>query len=204
MTPPIWKRLREAQAGLRGERVPLGMLAAAHGPAAQGTLLLLLAAPCLLPVPGVGTVLGFGIAAMAVAFWHGRGLDTLPPRVAELELPHRWAHRVLGLLARLYGLAGRLARCRLAHLAATGPSPLLAVAVALMSFIVILPIPFGNVLPAVALILIGLGLVFRDGLAVALGLATAGLAVVITTMAIVLAAVWGQAWLSSGFGGWPG
>ena len=38
-------------------------LAQAHGPEAHGTLLLLLAMPCLLPVPGVGTVLGMGMAA---------------------------------------------------------------------------------------------------------------------------------------------
>jgi hypothetical protein len=38
-----------------------------------------------------------------------------------------------------------------------------------MAFIVVMPIPFGNVLPALALMLIGLGLVFRDGVAVVLG-----------------------------------
>ena len=42
-------------------------LAHAHGAAAHGTLLLLMAGPCLLPVPGVGTVLGFGMAALAAA-----------------------------------------------------------------------------------------------------------------------------------------
>ena len=38
-----------------------------------------------------------------------------------------------------------------------------------MAGIVVMPIPFGNLLPAVALVFIGLGLVFRDGVAVILG-----------------------------------
>jgi hypothetical protein len=47
-------------------------LAQAHGPAAHGTWLLLMAVPCLLPVPGVGTVLGLGMAALAAAMWRGQ------------------------------------------------------------------------------------------------------------------------------------
>jgi hypothetical protein len=42
-------------------------LAQAHGPAAHGTWLLLMAVLCLLPVSGVGTVLGLETAALAAA-----------------------------------------------------------------------------------------------------------------------------------------
>ena len=65
MTPPIVQRLRGAAAAIQDERVSMRAMAQAHGPEAQGTLLLLLAMPCLLPVPGVGTVLGLGMAALA-------------------------------------------------------------------------------------------------------------------------------------------
>ena len=44
------------------------------------------------------------------------------------------------------------------------------------------------VLPALAMMLIGLGLVFRDGIAIVLGLATAGLALVFT--AGLISVVW--------------
>jgi hypothetical protein len=40
-----------------------------------------------------------------------------------------------------------------------------------------LPIPLGNVLPATALVALGLGLAFRDGWAVLLAVGTASLAV---------------------------
>jgi hypothetical protein len=195
MMPPIVQRLRDAAAAIQDERVSMRAMAQAHGPEAQGTVLLLLAMPCLLPVPGVGTVLGLGMAALAVAMWRGHGAPCLPQRVASLELPRHWAQRVLVGLASVYALAGRYARARLSHLAMSGRRSATALAVGLMAAIVVLPIPFGNLLPAVALVLIGLGLVFRDGLAVILGLLMSGVALVATTGLLLVAWVWGSEWI---------
>ena len=105
MTVPIVQRLRETASALSEEQVSMQDLAQAHGPAAHGTLLLLMAVPCLLPVPGVGTVLGLGMVALAAAMWRGHSSACLPRRVAELELSRRWAQRVLGMLASAYSIA---------------------------------------------------------------------------------------------------
>ena len=191
MTAPIVLRLREAAAAMQQERVSMQAMAQAHGPEAYGTLLLLMAMPCLLPVPGVGTVLGFGMAALAVAMWRGHCAPCLPRRVAELELPRHWAQRVLVGLASAYAVAGRHAKARLIHLAFAGRRSATALAVGLMAAIVVMPIPFGNVLPALALMLIGLGLVFRDGVAVVLGLMMAWLALLATAGLMLAAWVWG-------------
>lgn len=170
-------------------------LAQAHGPAANGTWLLLMAVPCLLPVPGVGTVLGLGMTALAAAMWRGQSSACLPRRVAELELSRTWAQRVLGMLASVYCVAGRFARARLTHLASSERRSWTAAAIGLMAFIVMMPIPFGNVFPALALMLIGLGLVFRDGVAVVLGLAMAILAMCVTAGVMLMAWAWGSEWL---------
>jgi hypothetical protein len=58
-----------------------------------------------------------------------------------------------------------------------------------------MPIPFGNLLPALALMLIGLGLVFRDGIAVILGLLMSGVALVATAGLSLMAWVWGSEWI---------
>ena len=195
MTPPIVQQLRDAAAAIQDERVSMRAMALAHGPEAHGTLLLLLAMPCLLPVPGVGMVLGVAMVALAVAMWRGHCVPCLPPRVAELELPRRWAQRVLVGLACAYALAGRHARARFSHLAISGRRSVTALAVGLMAVIVVMPIPFGNVLPALALVLIGLGLVFRDGLAVVMGLLMSGLALVATTGLLPMAWAWGSGWI---------
>jgi hypothetical protein len=189
------QRLRETAANLPAERVSMQTLAQVHGPAAHGTWLLLMAVPCLLPVPGVGTVLGLGMAALAAAMWRGQSSACLPRRVAELELSRTWAQRVLGMLASAYCVDGRLARARLSHLASPERRSWTAAAIGLMAFIVVMPIPFGNVLPALALMLIGLGLVFRDGVAVVLGLAMAALAMCVTAGVMLMAWAWGSDWL---------
>lgn len=171
------------------------VMAQAHGPEARGTLLLLLAMPCLLPVPGLGTVLGLGMAALAVAMWKGHCEPCLPQRVAELELPRHWAQRVLVGLASAHALAGCHARARMSHLVTSGRRSATALAVGLMAAIVVMPIPFGNLLPAVALVFIWLGLVFRDGAAVILGLLMSGVALIATTGLLLMAWVWGSEWI---------
>ena len=195
MTAPIVQRLRETAAALSEERVSMQTLAQAHGPAAHGTLAA--ADGWALPParaggghgarPGDGRAGGRDVAGPSSA--------CLPRRVAELELSRHWAQRVLGMLASAYAMAGRFARARLSHLASPGRRSGTAAAIGLMAFIVVLPIPFGNLLPALAMMLIGLGLVFRDGVAVVLGLVTAGLALFVTAGLMLMAWVWGSEWI---------
>ncbi|MDC8774055.1 exopolysaccharide biosynthesis protein [Roseateles albus] len=190
MTIALSERLRQAAADLPAEGTSLQHLAAAHGPAAQGTLLILLAAPCLMPLPGVGSVLGFGLLAMAMAFWRGASAASaaLPQRVGEFGLSRLWATRVLHMLARFYAHSGRLTRQRLTHLTDGALERCLSAKVGLMAALIILPIPMGNLFPALALMLLGVGLVARDGLAVLAGAAMAALALLFSLA--VAAATW--------------
>jgi hypothetical protein len=190
MSDALHLRLRAAAAGLNGEPVALSHLAEVHGSAARGTLLVLLSVPCVLPVPGVGNVLGLGLMLMALAMGRGQASQQLPGRVAGWQMPAHWARRVLGLLARFYALAGRWLRARWLGLV-DGPQAWLAPKVGLMGALIFLPIPFGNVLPALALSLLGLGLVFRDGLAVLLALLAGCAAVAYTAGLAMLAWHWG-------------
>lgn len=193
---PVARRLRRAAASLAGEGLSLQEMARAHGPEAPGTLLLLMAAPCMLPVPGVGTVLGLGMAALAYGLWRGQAGNWLPRRVAGLVLSQQWTRRVLMFLVTTYLIAGRYARPRLTGVVASPDRTWFAATVAAMALLIVLPIPFGNVLPAVAMMLMGVALVFRDGLAMILGLATAALAVTATGVLVLLAWNVGSDWLS--------
>ena len=66
----------------------------------------------------------------------------------------------------------------------------------LTAVIAVLPIPFGNVLPALALILIGLALVFRDRVAMLLGMTAAAFALVMTAGLVWMAWFWGGEWIT--------
>lgn len=181
MTADIASRLRAAAQALPPGKVPLGHLADAHGGAAHATLLVLLAAPCMLPIPGIGTLLSMGLFLLAALIWQARSDHVLPERLARIELPHEWAAKVLSLLARFYDAAHHLARPRLAALAGRQARLWVAPGTVLMALLIFLPIPFGNVLPAISLMLAGLALALRDGAAMALamvvGLAAVGMLV---------------------------
>lgn len=195
MTLAIDERLRHAAAALQGERVALRQLAEAHGPAAQGTLLVLTALPCLLPIPGTGSVLGWGLAALALAMWRGHDFTRLPERVGNFQMPLPAARRTLTLAAGFYGTAARYARERFAHFTEPAHRWWIALLVALMAVLIVLPIPFGNLLPALAVTLFGLGLVFRDGLAMLAGAAMSAAALAFAVGLGAGAWVLGSQWL---------
>jgi hypothetical protein len=177
----LHERLAAMAAELRDERVALSELMAAHGQSAQGAWLVLLALPCMLPIPGTGTVLSFGLAAMAWLLWRGPEHCELPRRVGNWEMSADAARRVLLSLSRCYGWAARLSRERWSWWSGPAQRHWQALLVACMAFLIFLPIPFGNVLPATALVALGLGLVFRDGWAVLASVLVGVCAVGVTT-----------------------
>jgi hypothetical protein len=190
MTDSLHQRLRAAANNLTQEPVALAHIADVHGQGTRGALLVLLSAPSVLPLPGVGNMLGIGLLLMAWAIWRGQPAHQLPARVAGWQLSAPSARRVLGLLSVVYAAAGRWLHTRLPQVA-DGAQAWLAPMVGLMGGLIFLPIPFGNVLPALALSLLGLGLLFRDGVAVVLSLVASGVAVAYTVGLGVLAWRWG-------------
>jgi len=126
------------------------------------------------------------------------GPKWLPERLAQARLDETWSRRCLHGLAWLYGHAGRRLRERMVGLSAAGTRPFWAVWIALQGFVIFLPLPFGNVLPAASLVLMCLGWMFRDGLAL-LGSALVGSAAVAYAWAfghlvwLALERVWGVA-----------
>ncbi len=167
--PPLHRRLHDAAADLADGPVSLSELARAHGPAMHGTSLVLLATPCLLPIPGIGNALGTAMMVMAVAMWRGHDCSTLPRRIGDIELSTRWAGRVLKILALAYEWAARWSRQRHVGIVAVRPRSWMAVNLGLMGATIFLPIPLGNVLPALAIVMLGVGIALRDGLAVIAG-----------------------------------
>lgn len=192
MDPSLHERLQRHAAELRdGPAVTLGELAHVHGPTLPGSLLVLVSAPCALPIPGVGNVLGVTMVLMALTMWRGSDWTVLPARVSRLQLSATMARRVLLMLAAVYRLAARCSRQRLSGLTELRRRTWLAPKLALMGVVIFLPLPFGNVLPALAVTVLGVGVACRDGLAV---LCAAVLAIAsVAYAAAVAASAW--AWL---------
>lgn len=159
-------------------RLSLAELLRLHGDDSAAVVLLVVSVLCVVPIYGMGTALSLAIFAMA---WHWRqvartsGPSTdapaaraprwLPERLAQARLDETWSRRCLHGLAWLYGQAGRRLRERLLGLSGAGSRPFWAIWIAVQGFVIFLPLPFGNVLPAASLVLMCLGWMFRDGLA---------------------------------------
>jgi hypothetical protein len=127
-------------------------------------------APLILPMPpGLSAVLGLPLLVVTAQLmlrssrpWLPQALAARTVRRGDLQGVIR---RALPLLIRLETLF----RQRLTWVLFPLARRLVGVVSFLLAVIVFLPIPFGNMFPSLAIAVLGLGLVERDGLAVILG-----------------------------------
>ncbi|MBA4261848.1 MAG: hypothetical protein C0443_07475 [Comamonadaceae bacterium] len=194
------RRLREASdADPVDLRLSLRDLLHLHGEASGAVLLIVMALMSILPIAGAGTVLSLGIFALAWAWLGGRDSLHLPDRLGALQLNETWTRRCLHGLAWTYERAEHWLRPRWTALSHTRTRVWWALWIALMAALIFLPLPLGNVLPGASLMMLGLGWMFRDGLALLLatvtGVAGAGYALSVGHLAF---AAWQH------LGGWVG
>ncbi|MDM7948626.1 exopolysaccharide biosynthesis protein [Hydrogenophaga sp.] len=158
-----------------------------HGEASTATLLMLYAIFCVMPVGGVGNVVGVALWWLAWQWGHGRS-HNLPARVADLQLNQRWSLRLLGILGGAYRMGGRWMRPRAAGFLASWTRGWWASWIALQAMVIFLPLPLGNVLPALSLVALGLGRLLADGLML-------GLSLLVGALGLLYAAAFGYvAW----------
>lgn len=178
------QRLRQAaeqhRAGGEGADLKLSLqdLLRLHGESSLAVLLMLLAVVSVLPVAGAGTVMSLGIWAVAWSWVRERETLSLPPRLGTLSLNERWSGRCLHGLAWMYESSQRFMRPRWTWLSHAGTRAWWGAWIALMGLVIFVPLPLGNVLPGLSLVLLSLGWMFRDGLALLLSTLT-GLAGVV-------------------------
>lgn len=170
---PLSHLLAELAADVSRERVSVGDLLLALRDRALAALLLLFALPNVVPVPpGTSALLGAPLLFLAAQLALGRR-PWLPRVIAERSMPRghfaALVTRALPWLAR----AERLLRPRWAALCTPPAEYGVGLLCLLLALIVFLPIPLGNMLPALAICLFALGILERDGLWVLAGLATA-------------------------------
>lgn len=173
MTDGMARRLRQASdADPADLRLSLRELVQLHGDGSGAVLLMLMALLSTLPVAGAGTVLSLGIFALAWAWLRGRDSLALPERLAALQLNATWTRRCLHSLAWTYERAEGWLRPRWTALCHARTRSGWALWIALMALLIFLPLPLGNVLPGTSLMLLSLGWLFKDGLALLLSAAT--------------------------------
>lgn len=135
-------------------------------------LILLFAAPNVLPAPpGMSAVLGVPLIYLCWQLSAGKR-PWLPPFIARRSFTHADAAMLFQRLTPLLARIERLLRPRLNPLAGRLAQRLVGAFSLVLAIVLSLPIPLGNMLPALAISLMALGLMQRDGLWVGLGAAT--------------------------------
>jgi len=181
---------------IAADRVELGTLIRFLGRRSIGALLLILALPMALPIPlpGFSIVFGIPLTVISAELFLGWRQAWLPARLARRSIARNdfltFVERALPTLRRLE----QIVKPRIDWLVGDWAMiPVGAVSVVL-SIIITLPIPLGHVVPGMAILILALGLIERDGLAIMLGLIAAILALVIVSLAVASVAITIWAW----------
>ncbi len=154
------------------------------GDRAFGAMMFVFAAPNTLPVnaPGVSVVLGIPLLFLSLQLMLGFAVPWLPRALVAGD-GHAAAVRARHERRRAVDAAGREAvRTALAAAAAGLAERLIGLVCVVLSVVLILPVPFGNMGPGVAMCILAFALLERDGKATLAGLVVA---------AIALALAWG-------------
>lgn len=139
---------------------------------AFGLMILILAIPCLVPaLYGVPQIVGIPILILAGQMLIGRVEPWLPQAVLNRRVPKAWLDRMADFAVKRMGWFERLARPRLAVFAHGWAERAAALFMIIATLTIVLPMT--NTVPSVALTLMSVGLIQRDGLFVVAGAAVA-------------------------------
>lgn len=169
--------------GQSSERLSLAEVVRQLDDQARGILIILFALPNLIPsVPGTSAVTGLPLVFLCVQMALQRP-PWLPRFLSDRSISRLWLEAILDKAQPWILRVERLIRPRLSILT-TGPAEqFLGLLGVILSLTVMLPIPLGNALPALALICLSLGLIGRDGVWVLTGLFMSGMAAALLAVA---------------------
>jgi hypothetical protein len=165
--------LREFAANLSSERVSLAEIDAGLGDRGLGVLMAIFAVPNIFPstVPFGNVATGVPVIVLAIHLMLGWRQLVLPGFLARRSIA---AHTLKSFAPRLAGMLARiepLLSPRLTAVSSPAGERIIGVICLFLSILSALPIPFGHMVPALALMVIGLGLIEHDGFAILLGAA---------------------------------
>ena len=178
------------------DRISIGYLLRALEHRAVGALMFIFAVPNAIPVPpGVSAVLGAPLIFLSFQMMLGQR-PWLPKIITERSLSRSEFQKVVSLTAPWLAKAERLMRPRLSLLARPPFEYVIGAVCLLLSIILFLPIPLGNMLPAFTICVLALGVLERDGLWAIIGLVCA-IAAVLIVWGVLLALFWSAVFVIS-------
>jgi hypothetical protein len=179
--------LDEIAADPSRDRISLRDVMDRAGDRAFGALLFTLALPNVVPAPpGTSAILALPMLLLAGQLAFGRSTPWLPRFIVQRSIERAVFARVMERVSRVLGGVEKVLRPRAAWLLYAWCEQLLGVLLFCLALVVFLPIPFGNIVPAIVICIIALGLLEHDGLVALLGAALAAATLYLLWSAITL------------------
>jgi hypothetical protein len=166
-------------------RMALGEITRALRDRGFGALLVLLALPNLVPMPpGASTVFGLPMILIAGQLLLGYRRPLLTRTMRNRNISAETFRGIIRRAEPWLAWYETLTRPRLWPLPHAVAEKILAFGIVLMGAVLVLPIPFGNFFPGIAVVFMSMGLIARDGLWALAGLFV-GLAAIAIAAGIV-------------------
>jgi hypothetical protein len=177
LKPFLRTRKAELTLGEMPERV--------EGEDGVGPVLLVLTLPVLLPLPpGFSMVLALPLLVVAPQIMAGRRKIWLPKFLARRKIKRAALVKLVRRLLPMIERAEKIVRPRLGFLTTGVGASLVGVACTLIAIVLVLPIPFANLVPSLALGAFSIGLTRKDGLFVLGGYGLIALAAVVVALGV--------------------
>jgi hypothetical protein len=155
--------IRDTLASIEGDDVDLGTLVDRFGARGFGVLVLFLALPAFVPIPGVGAVTGPGIALLGAQMLFGLRRPWLPRMARARRIDKASFARFTTRMGRLLKVLERFCQPRLPWLFERTGSRANGLVLILYGIALSLPIPFTNYLFGLVLLAIAIAMIERDG-----------------------------------------
>lgn len=155
------------------DRIAVRDLLDVLGDRALAALMFVFSVPNVLPVPpGTSTVLGAPLIFLAAQLAFGRR-PWLPAVIASRSMTRSDFATLIRRIGPWLGRAERMLRPRALWITLPPMEYVIGLLCLLLAIVLTLPVPLGNMLPALAISLLALGVLERDGLWVLAGCAAA-------------------------------
>ena len=155
-----------------GARISVQELTQLFGGRAIGALLFIFGLACMLPLPpGATTIFGFPLVLLSPQLIIGARLPWLPKAIKDRTISIADLRKGLPKVLPTLRKAEAISRPRLTILFGAVGERLIGLTCLVLALILILPIPGGNIPPALAVSTLSFALIQRDGLIALLGYA---------------------------------
>jgi hypothetical protein len=164
-------RLRALMSTAAEDQIEIGEIVGKFAGSTPGFLLLVLALPAMIPTGlPIAAPAGAAMMVIGVLMMVGQTDIAMPPWLARRSLTKLQLRYVVKFTTPIMRWLERVLTPRWSGMLKTRPLRFVGIMVAVNGLLILLPIPFGNSVPALAVMVMALGMMLGDGVAILSGI----------------------------------